>query len=104
MTHESCAFSYYGNGELKEHEMITYVQHHALLWEYYRQGKEIMPPDIKPILDNLYQGSNFNTLAKGCASHCPGLCIIMIASYVGFTQPRDYNFAALCTVSQEMSH
>ena len=56
---------YYGNGKLKENEMITYVQHHALLWEYYRQGKEIMPPDIKPILDNLYQGSNFNTLAKG---------------------------------------
>ena len=58
-------YRYYGNGKLKDTEMITYVQHHALLWEYYRQGKEIMPPDIKPILDDLYEGSNFNTLAKG---------------------------------------
>ena len=56
---------YYGNGVLKEREMILYVQHHALLWEYYLKGKEIVPNDIKPVLDELYQGKAFNALVKG---------------------------------------
>ena len=61
-----CLFSrYYGNGVLKEKEMIIYVQHHALLWEYYRKAKEIVLGDITAMLDELYKGESFKKLAAG---------------------------------------
>ena len=28
---------FYGEGELSIEDMIVYVQHNALVWEYYRQ-------------------------------------------------------------------
>ena len=58
-------FRYYGNGVMKENEMIIYVQHHALLWEYYRKAKEIVLGDIKNMLDDLYKGKEFDMLAAG---------------------------------------
>ena len=50
---------------MKENEMIIYVQHHALLWEYYRKAKEIVLGDIKNMLDDLYKGKEFDMLAAG---------------------------------------
>ena len=60
----SC-FRYYGNGHLKPEEMIIYVQHNELLWEYYRKSKEIVPEDLKEDIDELYQGEEFRVLTNG---------------------------------------
>ena len=29
------------------------LQHHGLLWEYYRKGMELVPLELKPVLDEL---------------------------------------------------
>merc|ERR1719264_239515 len=56
---------YYGNGVLKENELVIYVQHHGLLWEYYRKGMELVPLELKPVLDDLYKGRAFQYLTRG---------------------------------------
>ena len=37
----------------------TCFQHNALVWEYYRQAKELVPYDIGQVLDALYDGEGF---------------------------------------------
>ena len=77
---------YYGNGVLKENELVIYVQasiqskitifniksmhnrflqHHGLLWEYYRKGMELVPLELKPVLDDLYKGRAFQYWTRG---------------------------------------
>ena len=42
------------------------LQHHGLLWEYYRKGMELVPLELKPVLDDLYKGRAFQYLTRGC--------------------------------------
>ena len=53
---------YYGNGKMKLNEMIPYVQHHGLLWAYYGKVNEIVPDDLKDVLEAMYEGNDFKTL------------------------------------------
>ena len=39
--------------------MVAYVQHNALVYEYYRQAKELVPKQIEEVLDALYDGEGF---------------------------------------------
>ena len=41
------------------------MQHHGLLWEYYRKGMELVPLELKPVLDDLYKGRAFQYLTRG---------------------------------------
>lgn len=41
------------------------LQHHGLLWEYYRKGMELVPLELKPVLDDLYKGRAFQYLTRG---------------------------------------
>lgn len=54
---------FYGRGQLTIPEMATYVQHNALVLEYYRQAKELVPNDIGVVLDALYEGEGFKIVA-----------------------------------------
>ena len=56
---------YYGNGMLKENEMIIYVQHNGLLLEYYRKSTEVVSKDIKPYIDDLYGSRELKVLIEG---------------------------------------
>ena len=50
---------------LKSNEMIIYVQHNELLLEYYRKSTEIITEDLRPYIDDLYQGEEFKVLMNG---------------------------------------
>ena len=50
---------FYGRGQLTIKEMVAYVQHNALVYEYYRQAKELVPKQIEEVLDALYDGEGF---------------------------------------------
>ena len=47
---------------MKLNEMIPYVQHHGLLWAYYGKVNEIVPDDLKDVLEAMYEGNDFKTL------------------------------------------
>ena len=58
---------FYGSGQLVTHDMITYVQHNALVDEYYRQARELVPPDIGDVLDGLYEGEGYKIVSSSSA-------------------------------------
>lgn len=46
---------FYGIGQLNEEEVLSYVRHHALVSEYYRQAVELVPGDIGEVLKQLFE-------------------------------------------------
>ena len=55
---------FYGSGQLNIKEMVIYVQQNALVLEYYRQAKELVPPDIGEVIDALYDGEGFKIISS----------------------------------------
>merc|ERR1712080_150770 len=58
---------YYSVGMLNEKDLVSYIQTHALMYEYYRQAQEIVPVHINAVLNRLftseaYQIVNTSTL------------------------------------------
>ena len=45
---------FYSIGSLDELDMIRYLRTHALMYEYYRQAQEIVPPQISKVLHRLF--------------------------------------------------
>jgi len=45
---------FYSIGSLDEMDMIRYLRTHALMYEYYRQAQEIVPPAISKVLHRLF--------------------------------------------------
>ena len=44
---------------LDEGDVVHYVRTHALMYEYYRQAQEIVPPKIGKVLHDLFNGEYF---------------------------------------------
>jgi len=40
------------------------MQQNALVWEYYRQAKELVPKDIETVLDALYDGEGYKIVSS----------------------------------------
>ena len=47
-------FRFYSVGKLDEGDMVHYVRTHALMYEYYRQAQEVVPPHIGRVLHQLF--------------------------------------------------
>ena len=45
---------FYTVGKLDESDMVHYVRTHALMYEYYRQAQENVPPHIGRVLHELF--------------------------------------------------
>ena len=52
-------FRFYSVGKLPEEDMVRYLETHALMYEYYRQAQEIVPPDISRDLSRLFSSKAF---------------------------------------------
>lgn len=50
---------FYSVGQLNEADVVRYVRTHALMYEYYRQAQEIVPPHIGKVLHNLFNSEAF---------------------------------------------
>ena len=50
---------FYGRGQLNEADIVAYVKTNALLYEYYKQAREVMPMDIGDRLQDLMDGDAF---------------------------------------------
>ena len=50
---------FYATGKLNYKEVITYVRTNALLYEYYKQARELIPKDIGQELHKLFNGEAF---------------------------------------------
>ena len=50
---------FYATGQLAERDIVRYVQTNALLYEYYKQAKEILPRDIAKELQTLMNSDDF---------------------------------------------
>ena len=53
------SFRFYSVGKLPEEDVVNYVRTHALMYEYYRQAQEIVPPHIGKVLHRLFQGDAY---------------------------------------------
>ena len=49
--------------------MVRYVRTHALMYEYYRQAQEIVPPHIGKVLHNLFNSEAFQIVNTRLAMH-----------------------------------
>ena len=47
-------FRFYSVGVLKSKELVRYVETHGLMYEYYRQAQEIVPPHVSNALHRLF--------------------------------------------------
>ena len=50
---------FYSRGQLDEHDVISYVRTNALLYEYYKQARELIPYDIGQELHKLFNSEAF---------------------------------------------
>ena len=50
---------FYGTGKLSEAEIISYVRTNALLYEYYKQAREMIPDDIGRELKATFNSEDF---------------------------------------------
>ena len=50
---------FYANGKLSETDIISYVKTNALLYEYYKQAKEMIPIDIGKELHASFNSHDF---------------------------------------------
>ena len=50
---------FYATGSLNENEIITYVRTNALLYEYYKQAREMIPGDIGQVLEETFRSEDF---------------------------------------------
>ena len=46
-------------GQLEYEEVVKYVKTNALLYEYYKQARELIPPDIGKELFKLFNSEAF---------------------------------------------
>ena len=47
------------SGYLPERELVSYVQHEALLWEYHKKAMELMDTDMRAVLKTLYSEEGY---------------------------------------------
>ena len=50
---------FYGRGQLNEKDIVSYVKTNALLYEYYKQTRELIPSDIGQELHKLFNSEDF---------------------------------------------
>ena len=50
---------FYATGKLSETEIISYVRTNALLYEYYKQAREMIPEDIGRELHATFNSEDF---------------------------------------------
>ena len=50
---------FYATGRLDEKDIVSYVRTNALLYEYYKQAKELVPDDIGRKLNKLFTSQAF---------------------------------------------
>ena len=50
---------FYATGKLSENEIISYVRTNALLYEYYKQAREMIPDDIGRELHASFNSEEF---------------------------------------------
>ena len=50
---------FYSTGKLDESDIVSYVRTNALLYEYYKQAKELVPDDIGRELNKLFTSQAF---------------------------------------------
>ena len=50
---------FYATGQLQEIDIISYVRTNALLYEYYKQAREMIPADIGRVLQKTFQSEDF---------------------------------------------
>ena len=50
---------FYATGKLSETEIISYVRTNALLYEYYKQAREMIPDDIGRELHTSFNSEEF---------------------------------------------
>ena len=50
---------FYATGKLSENEIISYVRTNALLYEYYKQAREMIPNDIGKVLHKAFNSEEF---------------------------------------------
>jgi hypothetical protein len=50
---------FYALGQLTPEDTIKYIRTNALLYEYYKQAREMIPPDIGKILYKLFNSEEF---------------------------------------------
>ena len=50
---------FYATGRLNENEIISYVRTNALLYEYYKQAREMIPGDIGEELQKTFVSEEF---------------------------------------------
>ena len=49
--------------------MVRYVRTHALMYEYYRQAQEIIPPHIGQVLHALFNSEAFHIVNTRLVMH-----------------------------------
>ena len=50
---------FYNRGQLNEKDIVSYVRTNALLYEYYKQTRELIPADIGAELHKLFNSEEF---------------------------------------------
>lgn len=50
---------FYNRGQLNEKDIVSYVRTNALLYEYYKQTRELIPGDIGAELHKLFNSQEF---------------------------------------------
>ena len=50
---------FYATGKLSETDIISYVKTNALLYEYYKQAREMIPDDINKELYKTFNSEDF---------------------------------------------
>ena len=53
---------FYSTGQLDENDIVSYVRTNALLYEYYKQARELVPTDIGEELNRLFTGKEFQVV------------------------------------------
>ena len=51
-------------GNLPERELVSYVQHEALLWEDHKKAMELMDADMREVLKSLYSEAGYKAKSK----------------------------------------
>lgn len=57
---------FYSNGILSLTEIVKYVRTNALLYEYYKQAKEMIPTDTGKVLLKLFSNEDFRIVETRC--------------------------------------
>ena len=81
------------------------LQHHGLLWEYYRKGMELVPLELKPVLDDLYKGRAFQYLTRGWDQKWTTQWITQLCSKrntASFIHPQGSSHPRKCTQGAQL--